>query len=48
MSSERVWRFRIKDILDAICAIQEYTAGLTLEEFIADRKTVDAVVRNFS
>ena len=26
--------------------IEEYTAGLRFEEFAADRKTVDAVVRN--
>jgi len=47
MSPEREWRFRIQDILDAIRSVQEYTADMTYQEFIADRKTVDAVVRNF-
>ncbi len=47
MSPEREWRFRIEDILAAITAIQKYTAGQTFQEFIADRKTVDAVIRNF-
>jgi uncharacterized protein with HEPN domain len=42
----RDWRFRISDILDAIEAIDEYTAGMTFEEFCADRRTLDAVVRN--
>ena len=31
----------------AIRSVQEYTAGMTYQEFIADRKTVDAVIRNF-
>jgi uncharacterized protein with HEPN domain len=40
------WLFRVTDILDAITAIQEYIAGMTYDVFVADRKTVDAVVRN--
>ncbi|MBU0730597.1 MAG: DUF86 domain-containing protein [Proteobacteria bacterium] len=47
MSPEREWRFRIEDILNSIRAIQEYTEGQTYEEFTIDRKTVDAVIRNF-
>lgn len=43
----RDWNFRVQDILDAIAAVQNYTAGMTLEAFIQDRRTVDAVVRNF-
>jgi uncharacterized protein with HEPN domain len=42
----RDWKFRIKDILDAIRTVQSYTLGLEYESFVADRKTVDAVVRN--
>jgi uncharacterized protein with HEPN domain len=42
----RDWRLRIDDMLDAIVAIQSYVTGLTLETFQADRKTIDAVVRN--
>lgn len=43
--SPRKQRFRIQDILDAIRAIQEYTLGMTFQEFKADPKTVDAVIR---
>jgi len=42
----RDWLFRITDILDAITAVEKYVKGMTYEDFIADRKTVDAVVRN--
>ena len=48
MPPERGWKLRISDILDAITAIQEYTAGMDLKRFTVDRKTVDAVVRNFT
>lgn len=43
----RNWNFRIQDILDAVAAVQTYTAGMTFEAFTLDRRTVDAVVRNF-
>jgi uncharacterized protein with HEPN domain len=39
-------RLRAEDILDAIARIQRYVEGLTFEQFLADQKTVDAVVRN--
>ncbi|HDZ02354.1 MAG TPA: DUF86 domain-containing protein [Nitrospirae bacterium] len=42
----RNWLFRIKDILDSVSAVKTYVAGMTSEDFTADRKTVDAVVRN--
>ena len=42
----REWRLRIDDILDAIARIERYVEGLTFEQFHADQKTVDAVVRN--
>jgi hypothetical protein len=42
----RDWRLRVEDILDAIARIEQYVNGLTLEQFRADSKTVDAVVRN--
>jgi len=48
MPPERGWKLRISDILDAITAIQEYTAGMDLNRFTKDRKTVDAVVRNLT
>lgn len=37
---------RLQDIADAIDRIPEYTALHSLESFQADRRTVDAVVRN--
>lgn len=43
----RLWRFRLHDILEAIDRIQSYTRGLTYDQFQLDRKTVDAVERNF-
>jgi uncharacterized protein with HEPN domain len=42
----RDWRFRVRDMTRAVRAIGEYTAGQSYEQFIADPKTVDAVVRN--
>jgi uncharacterized protein with HEPN domain len=42
----REWRLRLDDILEAIARIQRYVEGLTFEQFQADQKTVDAVVRN--
>ncbi len=42
----RDWRLRIKDILDSIENIRNYTAGMEYNEFVDDRRTIDAVVRN--
>jgi uncharacterized protein with HEPN domain len=42
----RDWRFRVRDILAALSAIAEYTDGMTFEEFAADQRTLDAVIRN--
>jgi uncharacterized protein with HEPN domain len=42
----RDWRFRVRDILSAVRAIAEYTEGMTYAEFIADGRTMDAVIRN--
>ena len=42
----RDWKFRIKDILEAIHTIQKYTQHMELKNFVEDRRTVDAVVRN--
>ena len=43
----RLWQFRVRDILDAIARIQTYAAGMTFEQFALDRKTLDAIERNF-
>lgn len=42
----RDWKLRIRDILDSIAKISRYTDGMSLTEFEADDKTIDAVVRN--
>jgi uncharacterized protein with HEPN domain len=42
----RDWRFRVRDILAALRAIARYTDGMTFDEFVADQRTIDAVVRN--
>jgi len=42
----REWRLRVEDILGAITNIERYIDGLSFDEFRADQKTVDAVVRN--
>lgn len=42
----REWRLRVEDILDAIAKIERYVHGLTFDQFEADEKTIDAVVRN--
>ena len=36
----------LQHILEAIGNIQDYTAGMDLAAFMADRKTRDAVIRN--
>src|SRR5512136_2880923 len=46
MSPERNWRMRVEDILSCIGKIKEYTRGMTYEQFSADGRTVDAVIRN--
>ena len=40
-------RLYLDDIFDAIEKIERYVEGLSFEEFSADSKTVDAIVRNF-
>ncbi len=35
----------LKDILDAIASIEEFTSGMDFEDFLKDRKTQFAVVR---
>jgi uncharacterized protein with HEPN domain len=39
-------RAYLEDVLDAAAKIRDYPAGLTLETFRKDPRTVDAVVRN--
>ena len=44
--SSRTDRDFLRDILEAIRRIMEYTGGMTYETFVKDTKTQDAVVRN--
>jgi uncharacterized protein with HEPN domain len=37
----------LDDILEAIGNIEEDTAGISFDEFVADRRRKDAVIRNF-
>jgi uncharacterized protein with HEPN domain len=37
----------VEDILESCHKIMAYTKDITFKEFIADPKTIDAVVRNF-
>jgi uncharacterized protein with HEPN domain len=46
-NKNRDHNFFIDDILDAIKNIKQYTKGYNYESFKADKKTIDAVVRNF-
>ncbi len=43
----RDFQVYVEDIIDAVNNIDAYTMGLTYEGFVGDRKTVDAVIRNF-
>jgi len=45
--SKRDWKLFIEDILESIGLIESYVADMDIEGFKNDRKTIDAVVRNF-
>ena len=45
--SKREPKLLIEDIIDSGNKILLYTAGLSFDDFTADSKTIDAVVRNF-
>ncbi len=45
--SKRDLRLLIEDMHEAALKIQRYTNGLNYDSFVADEKTIDAVVRNF-
>lgn len=47
MSSPRHPKLLLEDILDSAEKILKYTENLSYYDFIADSKTIDAVVRNF-
>jgi len=37
----------LEDIIESIHKIKIYTSGLSLDDFLKDDKTIDAVIRNF-
>jgi uncharacterized protein with HEPN domain len=45
--SNRSEKLLIEDIIEAIDNIFEYTENMTMQIFVEDKKTRDAVVRNF-
>jgi uncharacterized protein with HEPN domain len=44
---KRDYRLYIDDILEAIRKIEKYTEGLTMQDFLKDDKSIDAVTWNF-
>ena len=45
--SKRNAKLLVEDILESCNKIMDYTKDISFEEFVADNKTIDAVVRNF-
>jgi uncharacterized protein with HEPN domain len=46
--SARSWQERIQDILAAIAEIETFVAGLSRDQFLADAKTLKAVVADLT
>ena len=44
--SPREWRLRVEDIMAAVRKAAGYVQGMSAEQFAADSRTLDAVVRN--
>lgn len=44
---KRLQSLYLKDIVDAITKILEYTKNVSYDDFCEDAKTIDAVVRNY-
>jgi len=44
--TKRGYRLFIEDMLDSMIQIEEYIHGLDRADFSADKKTIDAVIRN--
>ena len=44
---EKDYKAYLRHIFDSIILIENYTSALSLGEFEKDRKTIDAVIRNF-
>lgn len=42
----RSYLLYLEDILKSAAKVQRYTDGMSFEDFLADERTLDAVVRN--
>lgn len=40
------WRVRVEDMIEAIERIRRYADGMDVKAFVADDRTIDAVIRN--
>ena len=45
--SKREWTLFVEDVLESIELIENYVSDMEFKDFAKDRKTIDAVVRNF-
>jgi len=45
--SKREWKLFVEDMLESMELIESYVQNMALSDFTKDRKTIDAVVRNF-
>ena len=45
--SKREWKLYVEDILESLELIDRFIENMELDDFRNDRKTIDAVVRNF-
>ena len=45
--SKREWKLFVEDIVESTELIEQYIENLEFNDFSKDRKTIDAVVRNF-
>ncbi len=45
--SKREWKLFLEDILESMSLIEEYVKDMNFDNFKSDRKTIDAVIRNF-
>ena len=46
LEQERPWSFYVQDMLGFAETVLEYTSGLDMETFVANRRTYDATLRN--
>ena len=44
--TQKDWRVRVEDMLEAIDRIESYVDGMNADTFAADTRTQDAVIRN--